>query len=130
MPVEYLTVSNQNRDLAAIYRQHDALLYTAECEEPFATVPLEAMACGLPVIGAYIGGARELFRHGENAFTYTPGDAVELASRIQELQMQPALRCQMAETAQAESQSKYNQTTMVDQIENYMNATLEVWQHT
>ena len=130
LPVEYLTVSNQNRDLAAIYRQHDALLYTAECEEPFASVPLEAMACGLPVIGAYIGGARELFRHGENAFTYTPGDAVELASRIQELQMQPALRCQMAETAQAESQSKYNQPTMVDQIENYMNATLEVWQHT
>ena len=130
LPIEFLTVSNQNRDLAAIYRQHDALLYTAECEEPFASVPLEAMACGLPVIGAYIGGARELFRHGENAFTYTPGDAVELASRIQELQMQPALRCQMAETAQAESQSKYNQTTVVDQIENYMNATLEVWQHT
>ena len=36
----------------------------------------------------------------------------------------------MAETAQAESQSKYNQTTVVDQIENYMNATLEIWQHT
>jgi len=69
-------------------------------------------------------------RHGENAFTYTPGDAGELASRIQELQSQPGLRCQMAETAQAESQSKYNQTTVVDQIENYMNATLEVWQHT
>ena len=130
LPIEFLTVSNQNRDLAAIYRQHDALLYTAECEEPFATVPLEAMACGLPVIGAYIGGARELFRHGENALTYTPGDAVELASRIQELHMQPGLRCQMAETAQAESQSKYNQTTVVDQIENYMNATLEIWQHT
>jgi len=130
LPIDFLTVSNQNRDLAAIYRQHDALLYTTECEEPFATVPLEAMACGLPVIGAYIGGARELLRHGENAFTYTPGDAVELASRIQELQMQPALRCQMADTAQAESQSKYNQTTVVDQIENYMNATLEIWQHT
>jgi len=130
LPVEFMTVSNQNRDLAALYRQHDALLYTAESEEPFATVPLEAMACGLPVIGAYIGGARELLRHGENALTYTPGDAVELASRIQELQMQPALRCQMAETAQAETQSKYNQTTVVDQIENYMNATLEIWQHT
>jgi len=36
----------------------------------------------------------------------------------------------MAEAAQAEAQSKYNQTTVVDQIENYMNATLEIWQHT
>jgi glycosyltransferase involved in cell wall biosynthesis len=130
LPIDFLTVSNQNRDLAAIYRQHDALIYTAESEEPFAIVPLEAMACGLPVIGAYIGGARELLRHGENAFTYTPGDAVELASRIQELMNQPALRCQMAEAAQTETQSKFNQTTVVDQIENYMNATLEIWQHT
>ena len=130
LPVEFLTVSNQNRDLAAIYRQHDALLYTAEWEEPFATVPLEAMACGLPVIGALIGGGRELFRHGENALSYTPGDPLELAARIQELQMQPVLRRQMAETAQAEVQSKYNETTVVDQIENYLNASIEVWQHT
>src|SRR6266511_2737397 len=130
LPVEFLTVSNQNRDLAAVYRQHDALLYTAEWEEPFAVTPLEAMACGLPVIGANIGGARELLRHGENALTYTPGDAPELAARIQELQMQPALRCQLAETAQAEVQSKYNETTVVDQIENYLNTSIEVWQHT
>jgi len=130
LPIEFLTVSNQNRDLAALYRQHDALLYTAEWEEPFATVPLEAMACGLPVIGASIGGARELFRHGENSFIYSPGDASELASRIQELQMQPALRRQMAETAQAEALSKYNETTVVDQIENYLNASIEIWQQT
>ncbi len=130
LPVEFLTVSNQNRDLSAIYQQHDALLYTAEWEEPFAITPLEAMACGLPVIGARIGGASEMFRHGENALTFAPGDAAELSSRIQELQMQPALRRQMAETAQAEALSKYSETTMVDQIENYLNTSLEVWQHT
>jgi len=130
LPVEFLTVSNQNRDLAAIYRQHDALLYPVEWEEPFATVPLEAMACGLPVIGAAIGGARELLRHGENALTFTPGDAEEMAARIQELQAQPALRCQMAETAQAEVLARYNETTVVDQIENYLNTSIEVWQHT
>ena len=32
LPIDFLTVSKQNRDLAAIYRQHDALLYTTECE--------------------------------------------------------------------------------------------------
>ncbi|HUL51445.1 MAG TPA: glycosyltransferase family 4 protein [Candidatus Nitrosotalea sp.] len=130
LPVEFLTVSNQNRDLSAVYQQHDALLYTAEWEEPFAVTPLEAMACGLPVIGARIGGAGELFRHGENALTFAPGDATELASRIQELQMQPALRRQMASTAQTETLSKYSETTMVDQIENYLNTSIEVWQHT
>ena len=92
LPVEFLTVSNQNRDLAAIYRQHDALLYTSEWEEPFATTPLEAMACGLPVIGASIGGIRELLRHGENALTYTAGDASELASRDASFSSKPK-RC-------------------------------------
>jgi glycosyltransferase involved in cell wall biosynthesis len=130
LPVEFLTVSNQNRDLAAVYRQHDALLYTTEWEEPFAITPLEAMACGLPVIGASIGGARELFRHGENALTYTAGDAQELAARIQELQAQPDLRCRMAEAAQAEVLAKYNETVVVDQIENYLNTSIEVWQQT
>src|SRR2546430_11207317 len=59
LPVEFLTVSNQNRDLAAVYRQHDALLYTTEWEEPFATRAIEAMACGLPVIAARLGSTLE-----------------------------------------------------------------------
>jgi glycogen synthase len=130
LPVEFLTVGNTNRELAAVYRQHDALLYTSEKEEPFPITPLEAMASGLPVIGSSLGGAREFFRHGENALTFTPGDAAELASRMQELQMQPALRCQMAENAQNEVISNFNQSTVIDQIENFLNASLEIWQQT
>ena len=130
LPVEFLTVSDQNRDLAAVYRQHDALLYTPEWEEPFALTPLEAMASGLPVIGAKIGGGRDLLRHGENALTYTSGDALELASRIQELQLQPALRRQMAEMAQAEVSSNYHESGVIDRIESYLNLSLELWGQT
>jgi glycogen synthase len=130
LPVEFLTVSDQSRDLAAVYRQHDALLHTPEWEEPFALTPLEAMASGLPVIGARIGGGRELLRYGENALTYTPGNALELASRIQELQMQPALRRQMAETAQAEISSNFHETGVIDRIETYLNRSVELWGRT
>ena len=130
LPVEFLTVSNLQKDMPTIYRRHDALLHTAEWAEPFPVTPLEAMASGLPVIGATSGGAMELFRHGENALTYTPGDATELASRIQELQMQPALRCQMCEVAQAEVLSQHNESIVTDQIENYLNTSQEVWAHT
>jgi glycosyltransferase involved in cell wall biosynthesis len=35
LPVEFLPVSNMTKDLPAIYRRHDALLYTAEWNEPF-----------------------------------------------------------------------------------------------
>jgi glycosyltransferase involved in cell wall biosynthesis len=120
LPVEFLNVSNQNTDLAAVYKQHDVLLHTPEWAEPFPFTALGAMGCGLPVIGARSGGMEELLRHGENALTYPAGDAEALAMRMQELQISPALRCQMAETAQAEVLAKFNDTTVIDQIENFL----------
>jgi len=128
LPVEFLNVSNLVRDLPAVYRRHDALLDTSEEPEPFSFTVLEAMAAGLPVIGTAIGGTRELLRHGENAFTYTPGDDYELATRIQELQLSPALRTQMAETAQAEVLAQFNETTVTDRIEAFLETSIQTWQ--
>ena len=129
LPVEFLPISNIYRDLPGIYRRHDALLHTAEWNEPFAFTPLEAMASGLPVIGTKTGGVGELFRHGENALTYTPEDEAELAARIEELQRQPDLRCRITEHAQQEVLSKYNESAVTDRIENYLQTSLEVWAH-
>jgi glycogen synthase len=129
LPVEFLTVTNQQRDLANAYRQHDGFIYCSEWDEPFALTPIEAMACGIPVIAAKSGGVRELLRPGENGWVYKPGDALELASRIQEVQMQPALRAQIVENAQADVMTRYSESSMLDQIENYLQATIEVWQH-
>jgi glycogen synthase len=127
--VDFLPVSNLVRDLPALYRRHDALLHTAEWNEPYALTPLEAMASGLPVIGTTSGGAGELFRHGENALTYMPGDEGDLARRLQELHEQPELRCRIADNAQQEVLAKYNETTVMDKIENYLQTSLEVWAH-
>ena len=130
LAVEFLTVSNLARDLPGLYRRHDALIYPVEWNEPFSTIPLEAMACGLPIIGSLAGGAAELFRHGENSLTYTPGDSASLAQQMQILQGDPALRARLADTAQQDVLSKYNQTVVMDRIENYLQTSLEVWAHT
>ena len=125
LPVEFLPVSNINRELPAVYRRHDALLHTCEWNEPFSLTPLEAMASGLPVIGTQIGGVGELLRQGENAFTYPPGDVEALAARLQEVQAQPELRCRIVEAAQQEILSKYNETAVADRIDNYLQTSLE-----
>jgi len=130
LPVEFLPVSNIGRDLPAIYRRHDVLLHTTEWEEPFSLTPLEAMACGLPVIATEIGGVAEMLRHGENALTYLPRDEVALAARMQEIQERPETRYRIAETAQQEVLSKFNETAVMDRIENYLQTSLEVWAHT
>jgi glycosyltransferase involved in cell wall biosynthesis len=120
LPVEFLNVSNANSDMSAVYKHHDVLMHTPEWAEPFPFTPLEAMGCGLPVIGAISGGAEELLHHGENSLTYPPGNAEQLAARIQELLISPALRCQMAETAQSEVLAKFNDATVIDQVENFL----------
>lgn len=129
LPVEFQSISNVNRDLPAIYRKHDVLLHTTEWNEPYSLTPVEAMACGLAVIGTAAGGAGELFRHGENALAYMPGDEGELASRIQQMVQQSDLRYRLADNAQQEVLAKYNETAVADRIENYLQTSLEVWAH-
>lgn len=130
LPVEFLSVSNIHRDLPAVYRKHDVALHTTEWNEPYSLTPLEAMACGLPVIGTAAGGAGELFRHGDNALSYMPGDEGELASRIQQVLQQPELRNKIADNGQQDVLAKYNETAVADRIENYLQTSLEVWAHT
>src|SRR4051812_21295414 len=124
LQVEFLPISNLTKDLPGIYRRHDALLYTAEWNEPFSTTPLEAMAAGLPVIGTAIGGAGELFREEQNALTYSPGDSEVLASRMLQLQQNVQLRCQIAEAGQQEVLSQFNESTVTDRIEIYLQSAI------
>ena len=124
LPVEFLPYSNMTRELPAIYRRHDALLYTAEWNEPFSSTPLEAMAAGLPVIGTAIGGVGEIFREAQNSLTYGPGDSEVLASRMHQLQQDAKLRCEIAEAGQQEVMSQFNESAVTDKIETYLQTAL------
>ena len=53
--------------------------------EAFGRVTVEAMKHGIAVIGARSGGTSEVIRDGFNGFLYTPGDARDLANKIEQL---------------------------------------------
>ncbi|MGZ8898767.1 MAG: glycosyltransferase family 4 protein [Limisphaerales bacterium] len=125
LPVTFSSAGME--EMPAIYRKHDALLFTSEWAEPFALTPLEAMSSGLPVIGTTTGGSREIFRHHDNALTYTAGNAEELGERIIELASSPSLRARIAETGHAEVRNNYSLPTIVNQIENYLQETVATW---
>lgn len=118
------------QSMPSIYREHDVLLFTSEWTEPFALTPLEAMASGLPVIGTTTGGSAELFRHGENALTFTAGSADELARRILELASNPMLREQIARNGQQDVIERFSVSTIIDQVESYLRETIETWDST
>jgi glycosyltransferase involved in cell wall biosynthesis len=51
--------------------------------DAFPGVVLEAMACGVPVIGSNTGGIPDMVEHGVNGWLVPPNDAQVLATTIQ-----------------------------------------------
>ena len=69
-------------------------------EDAFALPPLEAMACGLPVITSVNNGGNEIVENGVNGFVLQePTDARALAETIQGLYQEPSLRDAIGEAA-------------------------------
>jgi glycosyltransferase involved in cell wall biosynthesis len=118
-PVVFLGKQTEDA-LPAIYRAATALLFTSIWPEPFARVPLEAMAAGTPVIGTTSGGSEELLRDGENCLTYPAGDAAALAQAVKRLWKDPALRRRLIRTGQREVCDKYDLKHMVGGVEAHL----------
>ncbi len=53
--------------------------------EPFGITPVEAMACGTPVIGANVGGIKFTVRDGETGYLVPPKNPRAVADRIAHL---------------------------------------------
>lgn len=71
----------EREELKYYYAAADIFL-TTPWYEPFGITPLEAMACGTPVIGADVGGIKYSVLDGKTGLLVPPNDPLALADKI------------------------------------------------
>lgn len=89
--------------------QAAALVVPSECYETFGRVAIEAYARGTPVIASRLGALEELVEEGRTGFLFKPGDAGDLAARLDEfLAMNPAAQAAMRQAARMQYERHYS----------------------
>jgi glycosyltransferase involved in cell wall biosynthesis len=78
--------------LPELYRTADVVVFPPIWDEPFGLVPLEAMACGTPVVATGTGGSAEFLRDGHNCLLFPKGDHAALAAALRRLADDRSLR--------------------------------------
>ena len=75
-------VGQRDRDVLKYYYSAADVFVTTPWYEPFGITPLEAMACGTPVIGANVGGIKFTVRDAETGYLVPPRDSVRTCDRM------------------------------------------------
>jgi glycosyltransferase involved in cell wall biosynthesis len=107
----------RGEELVEAYGSADLLVFPST-SETFGLAPLEAMACGLPVVASMTGGLVDTLRDGENALVYDHTKPEQIVERVRQLQADPTLLAQLRAQAIAYGRSKAWQATM-DQLIDY-----------
>jgi D-inositol-3-phosphate glycosyltransferase len=78
-------IGRRSRELLKLYYSAADAFITTPWYEPFGITPLEAMACGVPVVGADVGGIRHSVVDGHTGYLVPPKDPDALAARLADL---------------------------------------------
>jgi phosphoheptose isomerase len=84
-------VGRRGREVLKYYYSAADVFVTTPWYEPFGITPVEAMACGTPVIGSNVGGIKFTVRDGETGYLVPPDDPGAIAERIAHLFRHPRL---------------------------------------
>lgn len=80
-----------HQQMSVLMRKMD-LFVLPSYGDSYASTFLEAMASGVPVVGAATGGAMELIEHGKNGWLVSPKDVTAIVEAIQTLKGDDQLR--------------------------------------
>jgi glycosyltransferase involved in cell wall biosynthesis len=92
--------------MPALLRSADAVV-CVPWYEPFGIVPLEAMACGVPVVASAVGGQTDSVVHGVTGVHVPPREPRALAAALRALLADPARRAELGAAGAARARRRY-----------------------
>jgi glycosyltransferase involved in cell wall biosynthesis len=115
--------------MATGYAQLDVLVLpsrtTPTWKEQFGRVAVEAMWCGVPVVGSDSGEIPWLIELTGGGLLFPEGDAEALATQLCKLQDDPALRAQLAATGRGSVERNFSLRAATDALERLLQNTYE-----
>ncbi len=110
-------------DMPALLGSADLVLCTP-VYEPFGIVPLEAMACGVPVVATDVGGHRDSVADRCTGRLVPPGDPAAIAGAARELLADGALRRRHGAAGRARVLAHYTWRSVADGAEEVYRLTV------
>lgn len=104
--VEWLGLQSREQ-VITLMKQAFVLVFPSECYEGFPTAIAEAFATGLPVVASHLGAMGEIVHHGRTGLLFAPGDANDLAAKVDWALAHPNELADMGRRARAEFEAKY-----------------------
>jgi len=105
------------RAMPDLYRTHDIFVFPSVLVEPMAIALLEAMSCGMAIVGTATGGHSEILKDEVNALTI-PGENPEACARqILRLLKNPELYESLRSRARGTIEEGFRLESSIDSIE-------------
>ncbi|MBA4167341.1 MAG: glycosyltransferase family 1 protein [Chitinophagaceae bacterium] len=114
----------KNRKQLKYYYSSADVFITTPLYEPFGITPLEAMACGTPVIGSNVGGIKFSVEDGETGFLVPPKDPAALAEKIEFLLKNDELMTRMKNNALKRVNKIFTWTNVCKQLSDVYTSIL------
>jgi D-inositol-3-phosphate glycosyltransferase len=107
--------SRSRSELSAYYAAADVFV-TTPWYEPFGITPVEAMACGTPVIGSAVGGIKATIDNGNTGFLVPPKDPEALAQQLARVLDDPALAARLGKNALQRARAHYTWARVAERV--------------
>jgi glycosyltransferase involved in cell wall biosynthesis len=108
-------------ELAAAYASADVFVFPSDTET-LGFVAMEAMACGVPAVGARAGGIPDVIEDGVNGLMFTPLDLGDLTKKVKRLLNDDELRARLGRQARQDMEQHSWKAATEGLLEHYDNA--------